>query len=91
VGCMECRQCNSLPLMYSQFCYHYQKYSEKKRATMHYPIKELLWNKSSLFNSTFIPKKYGQKAMKYLDIFFDFGLGNVQRDLIGLTHDHPNF
>ena len=37
--CMECRQCNSLPLMYSQFCYHYQKYSEKKRATMHIPRK----------------------------------------------------
>ena len=25
--------------MYSQFCYHYQKYSEKKRASMHVPRK----------------------------------------------------
>ena len=27
--CEECRQSNELPLMYSQFCFHYQKYSEK--------------------------------------------------------------
>ncbi|MGE4271730.1 MAG: hypothetical protein AB7E31_02500 [Desulfitobacterium sp.] len=25
--------------MYSQFCFHYQKHSEKKRATMHIPRK----------------------------------------------------
>lgn len=37
--CEECRQCNELPLMYSQFCFHYQKHSEKKRATMHIPRK----------------------------------------------------
>ncbi|HML32312.1 MULTISPECIES: IS21 family transposase [Sporomusa] len=37
--CEECRQCNELPLMYSQFCFHYQKYAEKKRATMHIPRK----------------------------------------------------
>lgn len=37
--CEECRQNNELPLMYSQFCYHYQKFSEKKRATMHIPRK----------------------------------------------------
>lgn len=33
--CEECRASKELPLMYSQFCYHYQKYSEQKRATMH--------------------------------------------------------
>jgi transposase len=33
--CEECRLSNELPLMYSQFCYHYQKFSETKRATMH--------------------------------------------------------
>jgi len=37
--CEECSQNNELPLMYSQFCCHYQKYSEKKRATMHIPRK----------------------------------------------------
>ncbi len=37
--CEECRQCNELPLMYSQFCFHYQKHSERKRATMHIPRK----------------------------------------------------
>lgn len=37
--CEECRQANELPLMYSQFCFHYQKHREKKRATMHIPRK----------------------------------------------------
>lgn len=37
--CEECRQINQLPLMYSQFCFHYQKYREKNRATMHIPRK----------------------------------------------------
>jgi transposase len=37
--CTICRLCNDQPLMYSQFCYHYQKYAEKKRATMHIPRK----------------------------------------------------
>jgi transposase len=33
--CEQCRLSNELPLMYSQFCYHYQKFAETKRATMH--------------------------------------------------------
>lgn len=37
--CEECRLSNELPLMYSQFCFHYQKFSETKRATMHIPRK----------------------------------------------------
>lgn len=37
--CEGCRQCSELPLMYSQFCFHYQGYTEKKRATMHIPRK----------------------------------------------------
>lgn len=37
--CEECRMGKELPLMYSQFCYYYQKYSEKKRGTMHIPRK----------------------------------------------------
>lgn len=37
--CEECRQNNEIPLMYSQFCYHYQRYSQKKRASMHIPRK----------------------------------------------------
>lgn len=37
--CEECRQANELPLMYSQFCFHYQKHREKNRATMHIPRK----------------------------------------------------
>ena len=37
--CESCRQNKDIPLMYTQFCHHYQKYSEKKRATMHIPRK----------------------------------------------------
>lgn len=37
--CEECRRKGKFPLMYTQFCYHYQKYSEKKRASMHIPRK----------------------------------------------------
>lgn len=37
--CEDCRRCKELPLMYSQFCFHYQKHAEKKRATMHIPRK----------------------------------------------------
>jgi transposase len=33
--CEDCRTSGELPLMYSQFCYHYQQYAEKKQATMH--------------------------------------------------------
>jgi transposase len=33
--CGACKQSNDIPLMYSQFCYHFQKYSEIKHATMH--------------------------------------------------------
>jgi len=37
--CEECRQNRKQPLMYSQFCYHYQEYAQTKRATMHIPRK----------------------------------------------------
>ncbi len=37
--CEECRFSNEHPFMYSQFCYHYQQFEEKKRATMHIPRK----------------------------------------------------
>lgn len=37
--CSVCRMSNEQPLMYSQFCYYYQKYSDQKRATMHIPRK----------------------------------------------------
>jgi len=33
--CESCRLSNEIPLMYSQFCYHYQQYAAKTRATMH--------------------------------------------------------
>ena len=31
----DCRQTGETPLMYSQFCYYFQQYEEKRRATMH--------------------------------------------------------
>lgn len=33
--CEECRLNNEIPLMYSRFCYHYQQYTQKTKATMH--------------------------------------------------------
>lgn len=33
--CDSCRRSNEIPLMYSQFCFHYQKYVAKTKATMH--------------------------------------------------------
>jgi transposase len=33
--CEECRVSNEIPLMYSQFCYYYQQYAQKTKATMH--------------------------------------------------------
>jgi len=37
--CEECRQAREQPFMYSQFCYHFQQFTEKERATMHIPRK----------------------------------------------------
>jgi transposase len=37
--CETCRRSKEIPLMYSQFCYHYQKFAQKKRASMHVPRK----------------------------------------------------
>ncbi|AHF06541.1 IS21 family transposase [Desulfitobacterium metallireducens] len=33
--CESCRLSNEIPLMYTQFCYHYQQYVAKTKATMH--------------------------------------------------------
>lgn len=33
--CEDCKANREIPLMYSQFCYYYQQYSQKTRATMH--------------------------------------------------------
>lgn len=33
--CESCRLSNEIPLMYSQFCYYYQQYVTKTKATMH--------------------------------------------------------
>jgi transposase len=35
--CEECRLNSEIPFMYTQFCYHYQKYAMSKNATMHMP------------------------------------------------------
>jgi len=33
--CENCRESKEIPLMYSQFCYHYQQYATTTKATMH--------------------------------------------------------
>ena len=35
--CEDCRQLNQQPFMYSQFCYHFQQFANKERATMLVP------------------------------------------------------
>lgn len=52
--CEECRLSKELPLMYSQFCYHYQEFAQTKRASMHIPRKpgeqvEVDWAGQSAF------------------------------------------
>lgn len=37
--CEECRQLGEQPFMYSQFCFHFQKFAEQEHATMHIPRK----------------------------------------------------
>ncbi len=37
--CEGCRSSQEMPLMYSQFCFHYQKHAQKKRAIMYIPRK----------------------------------------------------
>lgn len=37
--CEDCSASKELPLMYSQYCYYYQQYSQKTKATMHIPRK----------------------------------------------------
>ena len=33
--CEDCRESKEIPLMYSQFCYYYQRYATTTKATMH--------------------------------------------------------
>lgn len=66
--CEECRQCSELPLMYSQFCFHYQGYTQKKRATMHIPRKpgdqiEVDWAGDPLY---LFDRDTGERAAVYL-------------------------
>ena len=35
--CEECWQLNQQPFMYSPFCFHFQKFAEQERTTMHIP------------------------------------------------------
>ena len=37
--CEECKANQEIPLMYSQYCYYYQQYSQRTRATLHIPRK----------------------------------------------------
>lgn len=37
--CEDCRQLGEQPFMYSQFCFHFQKFAEQERTTMHIPRK----------------------------------------------------
>jgi len=66
--CEECRLQKEIPLMYSQFCNLYQRFAQKKRASMHIPRKpgeqtEVDWAGQTAF---IIDRTTGEKIHKYV-------------------------
>lgn len=68
--CEDCRQANQQPFMYSQFCFHFQQYAEKDRATMHIPRKpgdriEVEWAGDKMY---IVDRDTGEATPAYLFI-----------------------
>ena len=66
--CEECRQAKQQPFMYSQFCFYFQQYAEKNRATMHIPRKpgdsiEVDWAGDKLY---IVDRDTGEASVAYL-------------------------
>lgn len=66
--CEDCRQARQQPFMYSQFCYHFQQYAAKNRATMHIPRKpgdsiEVDWAGDKLY---IVDRDTGEASAAYL-------------------------
>ena len=96
--CEECRQLNEPPFMYSQFCYHFQKFAEQERATMHIPRKpgdriEVDWAGDKLY---IVDRDTGEAIPVYLFVgvlpfsMYAYAEGCLRMDMENWIHVHVN-
>ena len=96
--CEECRQWGEQPVMYSQFCYHFQQYAEKERATMHIPRKpgdriEVDWAGDKLY---IVDRDTGEAIPVYLFVgvlpfsMYAYAEGCLRMDMENWIHVHVN-
>ena len=86
------------PFMYSQFCYHFQQYAEKERATMHIPRKpgdriEVDWAGDKLY---IVDRDTGEAIPVYLFVgvlpfsMYAYAEGCLRMDMENWIHVHVN-
>ena len=96
--CEECRQLGKHPFMYSQFCFHFQKFAEQERATMHIPRKpgdriEVDWAGDKLY---IVDRDTGEAIPVYLFVgvlpfsMYAYAEGCLQMDMENWIHVHVN-
>lgn len=96
--CEECRQLSEQPFMYSQFCYHFQKFAEQERATMHIPRKpgdriEVDWAGDKLY---IVDRDTGEAIPVYLFVgvlpfsMYAYAEGCLRMDMENWIHVHVN-
>ena len=96
--CEECRQLGEQPFMYSQFCYHFQKFAEQERATMHIPRKpgdriEVDWAGDKLY---IVDRDTGEAIPVYLFVgvlpfsMYAYAEGCLRMDMENWIHVHVN-
>jgi len=96
--CEECRQLGESPFMYSQFCYHFQKFAAQERATMHIPRKpgdriEVDWAGDKLY---IVDRDTGETIPVYLFVgvlpfsMYAYAEGCLRMDMENWIHVHVN-
>ena len=96
--CEECRQLGEQPFMYSQFCFHFQKFAEQERATMHIPRKpgdriEVDWAGDKLY---IVDRDTGEAIPVYLFVgvllfsMYAYAEGCLRMDMENWIHVHIN-
>ena len=96
--CEECRQLDEQPFMYSQFCFHFQKFAEKEHATMHIPRKpgdriEVDWAGDKLY---IVDRDTGEAIPVYLFVgvlpfsMHAYAEGCLRMDMENWIHVHVN-
>lgn len=96
--CEECRQLGEPPFMYSQFCYHFQKFAEQERATMHIPRKpgdriEVDWAGDKLY---IVDRDTGEAIPVYLFVgvlpfsMYAYAEGCLRMDMENWIRVHVN-